>query len=84
MPLAIWLAQCVNKVTQMTRDDIKRMAQKAGLTINGEPMSGVEHFAYLVAEQTFQEARQIVRGVNERNIRGSLEEGNREAQAATT
>ena len=33
----------------MNRDDIIRMAQECGLTINGNVMLGVEHFANLVA-----------------------------------
>jgi len=34
---------------EMTRDDIIRMARECGLTINDQPMLGVEHFANLVA-----------------------------------
>ena len=33
----------------MNQDEIIRMAQECGLTINQRPMLGVEHFANLVA-----------------------------------
>lgn len=33
----------------MNRDDIISMARECGLTINDQPMLGVEHFAALVA-----------------------------------
>ena len=36
----------------MNRDDILQMARECGLTINDQPMLGVEHFAQLVAAAT--------------------------------
>ena len=36
----------------MNRDDILQRARECGLTINDQPMLGVEHFAQLVAAAT--------------------------------
>lgn len=39
----------VTEKATMNHDDIVRMAQECGLTVNDAPMLGVEHFANLVA-----------------------------------
>jgi len=44
----------------MNRNDIIRMAREAGLTINDQPMLGVDHFARLVAAAEREACARVV------------------------
>ena len=48
----------------MNRDDIIRMARECGLTINDQPMLGVEHFANLVAAAEREAVEKAVEQLN--------------------
>ena len=54
----------------MNRDDILRMARECGLTVNDEPMLGVEHFANLVAAAEREACARVCEGDGVKQMNG--------------
>lgn len=59
----------VTEKATMNHDDIVRMAQECGLTVNDAPMLGVEHFANLVAAAEREACAQMFDRVYEEMVR---------------
>ena len=54
----------------MNHDDLTRMARECGLTINDQPMLGVEHFANLVAAHEREACARVCEGDGVKQMNG--------------
>ena len=54
----------------MNQDDIIRMARECGLTINDQPMLGIERFAALVAAAEREACARVCEGDGVRQVTG--------------